>query len=243
VQRPPGVAATGSASYHPVFELFREEPFFLQILETIPPTSQASHVLQRHRATRIAAIVICAAFLLEGVFAWTTSVKWWFFPNNFAVVEPGKIYRSAQLSRFLIRRTLLDNHIGLVIDLSKDDTADTLAERQVTSELGIPRLNFVLGGNGTGHPENYTYAIAAIVHANEQGKAVLVHCQSGAQRTGGVIATYRMLVQGKSETEAFTEAERYGHDPKRNPNLIPFVESHLSEWRTELTAEHVLPGT
>jgi len=213
----------------------------LQTLEIIPSTKSDSRGLPRPRAARIAAVVICAAFLVEGVYAWTTSVKWWFIPNNFAVVEPGKIYRSAQLSRFLIRRTLLDNHIGLVIDLSKDDTADTLAERQITSELGVPRLNFVLGGNGTGHPENYTYAIAAIVHANQQGRAVLVHCQSGAQRTGGVIATYRMLVQGMSEADAFAEAERYGHDPKRNPNLIPFVESHLSEWKAELTAEHVLP--
>lgn len=213
----------------------------MQTLEIIPSTKSDSRGLPRPRAARIAAVVICAAFLVEGVYAWTTSVKWWFIPNNFAVVEPGKIYRSAQLSRFLIRRTLLDNHIGLVIDLSKDDTADTLAERQITSELGVPRLNFVLGGNGTGHPENYTYAIAAIVHANQQGRAVLVHCQSGAQRTGGVIATYRMLVQGMSEADAFAEAERYGHDPKRNPNLIPFVESHLSEWKAELTAEHVLP--
>jgi hypothetical protein len=212
----------------------------LQILETKPADAPHSIAPHRRRAPWIAALVLCIAFLVEGIFAWTTSIRWWFFPNNFAVVEPGKLYRSAQLSRFLLRRTLLDNHIGVVIDLSKDDTADTHAEQQITSELGVPRLNFVLGGNGTGHPENYTDAIAAIVHANEQGKAVLVHCQSGAQRTGGVIATYRMLVEGKSEADAFAEAEKYGHDPKRNPNLIPFVESHLADWKAKLTADHVI---
>ncbi len=212
----------------------------MQILETNPAVAADSQVPRRRRTAWIAAIVICTAVACEGIFAWTTSIRWWFFPNNFAVVEPGKLYRSAQLSRFLIRRTLLDNHIGVVIDLSKDDTADTQAERQITSEIGVPRLNFVLGGNGTGRPENYTLAIAAIVHANEEGKAVLVHCQSGAQRTGGVIATYRMLVEGESEADAFAEAEKYGHDPRRNPNLIPFVESHLAEWKAELKREHIV---
>lgn len=215
----------------------------MQASATTPPAAQNAAAALRPSAARIVVLIICIAVVVEGIVAWTTTVRWWVFPNNFAVVEPGKIYRSAQLSRFLIRKTLLDNHIGVVIDLSKDDTADTYAERQITTELGIPRLNFVLAGNGTGHPDRYPSAVAAIVAANNEGKAVLVHCQSGAQRTGGVIATYRMLIEGKSEAEAFAEAERYGHDPKRNPNLIPFVESHLAEWKAQLTAEHVIPGS
>lgn len=215
----------------------------MQASATTPAPAQVAATPHRPSAARIVALVICIAVGVEGIVAWTTTVRWWFFPHNFAVVEPGKLYRSAQLSRYLIRKTLLDNHIGLVIDLSKDDTADSYAERRITTELGIPRLNFVLRGNGTGHPDRYPRAIAAIVAANAQGKAVLVHCQSGAQRTGGVVATYRMLIEGKSEGEAFAEAERYGHDPKRNPNLLPFVKSHLEEWKTQLTAEHVLPGS
>jgi protein tyrosine/serine phosphatase len=189
-------------------------------------------------------LVVCiVGLVIAGIVAWNNGLRGWFIPDNFAVVEPGRIYRSAQLSRHLIRRTLLEHQIGLVIDLSYETTADANAERAITAELGIPRLNFVLRGNGTGNPDRYPQAIAAIVQANRQGKAVLVHCQSGAQRTGGVIATYRMLVEGKSEAEAFAEAERYGHDPRRNPNLIPFVEEHLEQWRAELAGEHLLPGS
>lgn len=215
----------------------------MQIGSIIPRSLSSVGPAARRRGIKLLAIAIGVVIVVFGAVAWTNAVRWWYFPNNFAVVEPGRIYRSAQLSRFLIRRTLVNNHIGLVIDLSKDHTADTAAEQRITAELGIPRLNFVLRGNGTGRPESYTQALAAIITANAQGKAVLVHCQSGAQRTGGVIATYRMLVEGKSEADAFAEAEKYGHDPKRNPSLIPFVRSHLAEWKAELAAEHLLPGT
>jgi protein tyrosine/serine phosphatase len=199
--------------------------------------------MRRCKTVRNLSIVCVVGVVIAGIVAWSNGVRGWFVPDNFGVVEPGRIYRSAQLSRHLIRRTLLEYHIGLVIDLSYETTADANAERAITAELGIPRVNFVLRGNGTGNPDRYPQAIAAIVEANRAGKAVLVHCQSGAQRTGGVIATYRMLVEGKSEAEAFAEAQRYGHDPTRNPNLIPFVEGHLAQWRAELAAEHLLPGS
>jgi Dual specificity phosphatase, catalytic domain len=215
----------------------------LQAAAAISSAFASNALARRVGAGKLGAAIICTLLIVAGVVTWTNVVRWWFFPNNFAVVEPERIYRSAQLSRFLIRRTLIDNRIGLVIDLSKDETADTAAERKTTAELGIPRLNFVLCGNGTGRPECYSEAIAAIINANAQGKAVLVHCQSGAQRTGGVIATYRMLVQGKSEADAFAEAERYWLDPKRNPDLIPFVDEHLPEWKAELSAEHLLLGS
>jgi protein tyrosine/serine phosphatase len=215
----------------------------LQASPAISPSNSSAAPAKRRGWKKLVMIAVCIAAIITGVVVWSNVVRWWLFPNNFAVVEPGKIYRSAQLSRFLIRRTLVDNHIGLVIDLSKDETADTAAERRITAELGIPRVNFVLRGNGTGRPECYTQALEALITANAQGKAVLVHCQSGAQRTSGVIATYRMLYQGRSEADAFAEAEKYGHDPRRNPNLIPFVEQHLAEWKAQLSAEHLLPGT
>lgn len=211
--------------------------------EPAPAAPVATPTVSRWLSTRNIAIVLAVALLIGAIVIWENGVRGWFFPNNFAVVEPGKIYRSAQLSRFLIRRTLLEHHIGLVIDLSYETTTDAKAERAITAELGIPRDNFVLRGNGTGNPDRYTQAIAAIIEANRQGKAVLVHCQSGAQRTSGVIATYRMLMQGVSEADAFAEAERYGHDPKRNPILIPFVETHLAEWKAQLAAKHLLPGS
>src|SRR5215469_2630596 len=144
---------------------------------------------------------------------------------NFGVVEPGRIYRSGQISRHVIRRTLADNHIGVIIDLSSrwEATPDAKAERVVAHDLGIERINLTLLGNGTGDPNIYPKVIEDIIRGNREGKAVLVHCQSGAQRTGGVVATYRILVEGQAPEQAFTEMERYGHSPHSNPKLIPFI--------------------
>jgi protein-tyrosine phosphatase len=197
----------------------------------------------RARWKRALAISIPVALAIAFTIIWNTGLQNQFFPMNFGVVEPGKIYRSGQISPQVLRRTLADKRIGLIVNLSSpyEDNADARAEPIIASEMGVPRISLPLNGQGVGDPSMYPKAIAAIVNANREGKAVLVHCQSGAQRTGGVIATYRMLVEGKSEEEAFAEAKRYGHRPHGNPKLIPFVENHLPEWKAELEKQHVVP--
>ena len=183
---------------------------------------------------------LCPAALI----AWYSGLRYRFVPVNFGVVDAGKLYRSGQISSHVIRKTLVDNHIGLVVDLSSrwEDTPDARAERSVAAELGVQRLNLTLRGNGLGDPSVYPRVILAIVEANRSGKAALVHCQSGAQRTGGVVAAYRILVDGTLPQAAYAEMRCYGHDPQDNPHLIPFIDSHLRQWRAQLIAEHVIDG-
>jgi protein-tyrosine phosphatase len=207
------------------------------------PTKFPARPQGRRRWKRFALIAIPAALIITFVIIWNTGLQNQFFPMNFGVVEPGRIYRSGQISPQVLRRTLADKKIGLIVNLSSpyEDNSDARAEPIIASEMGVPRISLPLNGQGVGDPSMYPKAIAAIVNANREGKAVLVHCQSGAQRTGGVIATYRMLVEGKSEEDAFAEAKRYGHRPHGNPKLIPFVENHLPEWKAELEKQHVAP--
>ena len=203
--------------------------------EIFPPRRPAG------RRLRVAAVVL-ACILIGGVSWWYAGLRNYFFPDNFGVVEPGKIYRSAQIHPRVLRQTLLDNNIRVIVDLSQEESGDAQAEKQIAAELGIERISVPgLGGKGVGEPGAYPAALRAVVKANRQGKAVLVHCQSGAQRTGGVIATYRMLVQGWSENDAFAEAKQFHYRPTQNPHLVPFVEQHLGEWKATLEAEHVVP--
>lgn len=165
--------------------------------------------------------------------AWYAGLRNRFVPVNFGVVEPGKIFRSGQISQQVVRSTLEKHHIGVIINLTSDDTPDGKAEHAAASDLGVGEVHLSLGGDGLGDPNVYPKALAEIVRANDQGKAVLVHCQSGAQRTGGIIATYRILVEGRSIDDAFAEMKQYGHEPKHNPLLIPFILQHLPEWKVQ----------
>lgn len=194
----------------------------------------AGAAARRGRWLRIALIV--ALILSIGMIVWWyAGLRNRFEPVNFGVVEPGRIYRSGQISEHVIRKTIQANHVGVIVSLSGDDSRDLTAEKSAAADLGV---NYVylggLAGDGIGDPEVYPKALAQIMKANRSGHAVLVHCQSGAQRTGGVIAAYRILVEGQPPEQAFAEMRQYGHDPKHNPRLIPFIREHLAQWKTEL---------
>jgi protein-tyrosine phosphatase len=154
-------------------------------------------------------------------------------------VVPGQIYRSAQMHPWLLRRKIEDNHINVIIFLSHDDLEDTdvQAEKRIAEQENVQFLNFPMMGDGVAKPEMYTRALTALCDANRAGKTVLVHCHSGAQRTGGVVAVYRMLVQKLPPAQALAEMLHYGHDPKKNLTLIPFLNQNIGEWAAALAKD------
>jgi len=197
----------------------------------IVPFSMPGPIHKKKIALLLVALALMAAIALT--IAWYAGLRNRFIPVNFGVVEPGKIFRSGQISQQVVCRALRNNNIGVIINLTSDDTPDGRAEHVAATDLGVSEVHLSLGGDGLGDPSVYPRALAEIVRANQEGKAVLVHCQSGAQRTGGIIATYRILVEGKTPDEAFAEMKQYGHEPRHNPLLIPFILQHLPEWKMQ----------
>lgn len=191
------------------------------------------------RSGRFGFSLILIIALACGVIGWWyAGLRNWFEPVNFGIVEPGRIYRSGQISSHVIRNALEQNHVGLILSLSGEESPDADAEKSAAAELGVNRIYLAgLAGDGIGDPNVYPKALEKILRANQDGKAVLVHCQSGAQRTGGVIAAYRILVEGEPPDQAFAEMRKYGHDPKHNPKLIPFILEHLPEWKQQLARD------
>ncbi len=161
---------------------------------------------------------------------------------NWGVVVPGQIYRSAQLPAGILREKLAENHISVILFLSHDDEDDTdiQAEKNVAASNSVQFLNFPMKGDGVAAPEMYTRALIALCGATRAGKAVLVHCHSGAQRTGGVVAVYRLLVQKESPQQTLEEMERYGHDPKKNLTLIPFLNQNIGQWAAALVEDGII---
>lgn len=190
-----------------------------------------SHPQQRFKpAFRVS--LLCFAVLLVGggIWGWQYITKD-SIPKRFGVVQKGQLYRSGLISSALLKKFLTKYQIKVIIDLAANSSnnPDRKAEEQAVSELGIERLTFRLKGNGTGDVNDYAGAVAAIARAKKEHKPVLVHCNAGLQRTGGVIAVYQLLVERKNPFLVYCGFVRYDRNPWNDTTLFNYVNTHMGK--------------
>ncbi len=189
-------------------------------------------------------LIAILALVAVGVYVWEEILEDRFVPRNWGVVEDGAIYRSGQISPWLIESMLVDHQIKQIIDLNGIDTGKTgefqKAEITAAQRLGIELSRYPLKGDGTGDIQQYAHAISKIVDCQKKGEPVLVHCAAGAQRTGGVIASYRMLVEHKTPQEAVEELCVYESRRHKNKTVVDYVNTHLSELASILQERGVI---
>ena len=180
-------------------------------------------------------IAIIVAVIGSSIWVWEEVLEDRFIAKRWGVVVPGEVYRSGQLSPALVRKTLDKNGIEIVLHLGVHDHDNPahIAEQEAVEALGIERRLFPLAGDGTGDINNYAAAIAAIVRARKEGRRVLVHCAAGSYRTGGVIASYRMFVEGMAPADAWREMTRYSWNSD-NPILPEYLNGHMAELAEKL---------
>jgi len=173
------------------------------------------------------AFVVVAA----NIWVWQSVIKDRVIPKRFGVVEQGRIYRSGQLSAALVKKIFVEHNIRVVVDLTTEDpnNPDQQAEKLAAAELDIKIIKLPLRGDGTGDINNYARAITAISEADRKATPVLVHCAAGAQRAGGVIAAYRLLVQKKDPGFAISELKHYGWDQKDDQALLTYLNSNMAD--------------
>jgi protein tyrosine/serine phosphatase len=197
----------------------------------------------RHKA-RWLLIGVIAVAAAGGVLGSKAVLERHFIAKRFGVVEQGRIYRSGQIAAPLIKKILLTNNIRVIVDLTGEDAVDSdqQGEKKAAAQLGVEIKRYPLRGNGTGDVNNYARAIIAIADAEKNKLPVLVHCAAGAQRTGGVIAAYRLLVQKKDPVFTFNEMKRYGWSPKDNPALLPYLNENMAAIAMMLKQAGVIEG-
>lgn len=206
-----------------------------------------SPLMWRTRArARIAAVGGTLLFVAFAIWAYGSSplnLRDRIFPRHLAEVEGGWLYRSGQIRPNLIEGTLRDLEIDVIVDLSHDlgpSDESQVAERRAAERLGIELTRFPLNGSGGGEIDHYAGAIEEIARAGRAGKHVLVHCRAGDRRTGGVIAAYEMLVNGRSFEEARFELERFSRKRGVESNVRRYLAEHIAQIGERLIESHVI---
>lgn len=177
----------------------------------------------RNAAIISGAVALLVWFIVEGV----VPNVW---PKNFGEVEPGRVYRSGELTPAALRNVVKDHGIRTIIDFGAHDKDPDgeVREQRVAEALGVRRVVLPLIGDGRGDPNQYVEALR--IMNDPESQPVLVHCAAGAQRTGCAIALYRGVVSGWDDERALTEAEEFRHDPRKNPH----VRGMYFTWRDEI---------
>lgn len=118
----------------------------------------------------------------------------------------GHLYRGAQPTPDALR-DLAKAHVSLVIDL-REPGRETETERRGLQRFGIKYVNVPLPPLSAPSSAEIRRVLSLIVP--EDGGTVFVHCRRGKDRTGTVIACYRIQHDGWSRARALSEANSYG---------------------------------
>jgi len=147
---------------------------------------------------------------------------------NFHVVNE-KVLRGGQPTGSGFRN-LADMGVKTVIDLQEEgDRAHD--EKKLVKALGMDYVNIPMKGMTTPTDKQISHALKAL----DKDGPVFIHCKRGADRTGVVIACYRVKHDGWDNQEALSEARNYGmswyqfplqryvksYEPRDNSGLDP----------------------
>jgi hypothetical protein len=134
------------------------------------------------------------------------------FADQFAVVEPGKIYRGAWQQAWPMRRLVREYRLKTIIAVAHPPNHPLcISERKLALELGcrwvhIPIVDDRSGSDRKTVDDCLEKAAAAI--ADPQNQPVYFHCHHGINRASMVQIAYRTLYCGWTLEQATTEIAR-----------------------------------
>jgi protein tyrosine/serine phosphatase len=131
--------------------------------------------------------------------------------GNFAVVVPGELYRSNQPTSARLQDYAIRYEIRTVVNLrGHDDKAGWYREEAAAARrLGIELIDFPMQADRRIDAKTAT-ELAAILR--DAPRPILIHCRSGADRTGLASVIYLSRVARADEETAERQLSlRYGH--------------------------------
>jgi protein tyrosine/serine phosphatase len=153
----------------------------------------------------IAALLLVPAGLIV---LFLSSLQWF---GNFDEVVPGQYYRSAQPNAAKLKKYIERHGIRSVLNLRGNNSRHKWYRDEVTitAAHGVQFANFRMSAHKQLTDAQFAELLALL---DDLPKPILVHCKSGADRTGLVSAIYAHRIAGLSQAEANRMISfRYGH--------------------------------
>lgn len=153
--------------------------------------------------------------------------------QNFYEVDPGKLYRSAQLSQDELKNFIDKYQIKTVISLRgyppKKVLWNDIDEMQNLEKLNVQFIPIDLDDNF------YPGRAEALKVMNTLQKGpypILIHCRVGSDRTGMVAAMYEKFIKNSSDEKALDQLRfKYWHVRFLRPAMSEFIKKVTSlDW-------------
>ena len=152
----------------------------------------------------------CLAFCVGLAGGWAIGLQ---LVGNVHVVEPGVLYRSAQLNEQKLADVIAAYGIKSVINLRGENSGSWWYDNEVavTTAHGTSHLDVRM--SALQDPADAT--IAKLMETMRTApRPILIHCQSGSDRTGLAAALFERFVERRpADIAAHQISFRYGHFP------------------------------
>lgn len=169
--------------------------------------------------------------------------------KRFREVDPGKLYRSGQMTAAGFRETIERYNIKTVVNLQHEQPdpllpenwlgKGTVHESELCQQLGV---RYVLLKPDILPPDNTVDKEPPVVEEwlgllKDENYPILLHCKAGLHRTGRLTAIYRMEHHRWSVGEALRELRANGYgfvaSSENDDFVVQFIQNYKPRWKSD----------
>src|SRR5690606_5610469 len=152
-----------------------------------------------------------------------------FSVDNLGEISPGLLYRSGRPSAALLHFLAERVGLGYVVSLIPVEEDSPLAV--IGAERDLERVRLPQSVERPPTPREILQLIRVTRSAQRTGRSILMHCRAGSDRTGAMVAAWRMLFQNVTDPDALRhETFLFGHVSP----WIEAVDDTIETFRPEL---------
>jgi protein tyrosine/serine phosphatase len=179
----------------------------------------------------LTALLLCLLAMLA-IHVWHITLG-----GNFHTVIPGQVYRSGQPSAADVQQLARDYGIRTIINL-RGDNSDLwyYEEHERAEQLGVAVIDVGLWAQQAPPTDQFRLLVEALAEAPG---AILVHCNSGSDRSGLASALALLLRSDVTVAEARRQfSVYYGHNPFGRAKCLQQIFDRYEQWLAARGWEH-----